>query len=130
MKLVIDTQYMENYGAHDWDGEGECPQYWKMKGGEEYMIENCPADVDPKEVISMLGQEVEWSDHGSRSYVIGMHFEADDYLSNFERSQLEFDGEITFKAPRVDYQDLQSRYEDSMAFAEASADQDAVYYGA
>ena len=25
MMLVIDTQYMENYGAHDWDGEGECP---------------------------------------------------------------------------------------------------------
>jgi hypothetical protein len=31
MKLLITTQYMENYGAHDWNGEGACPQYWKMK---------------------------------------------------------------------------------------------------
>jgi hypothetical protein len=23
--LVIRTQYHENYGAHDWDGTGECP---------------------------------------------------------------------------------------------------------
>jgi hypothetical protein len=36
MKLHITTQYMENYGAHDWDGVGECPQYWKFKGGEDY----------------------------------------------------------------------------------------------
>lgn len=31
--LVIHTQDLENYGAHDWDGEGACPQYWKYKGG-------------------------------------------------------------------------------------------------
>ena len=31
--LVIRTQIHENYGAHDWDGTGECPQYWKAKGG-------------------------------------------------------------------------------------------------
>ena len=33
--LVIHTQDVENYGAHDWDphtGE-DCPQYWKYKGG-------------------------------------------------------------------------------------------------
>jgi hypothetical protein len=36
--LVIDTQFMENYGAHDWDGEGACPQYWKMKGGSSYKV--------------------------------------------------------------------------------------------
>ena len=31
MKLHITCQYMENYGAHDWDGQGECPQHWKFK---------------------------------------------------------------------------------------------------
>jgi len=30
MKLVITTQVYENYGVHDWDGRGECPQYWKQ----------------------------------------------------------------------------------------------------
>jgi hypothetical protein len=28
----------ENYGAHDWDGEGNCPQYWKNKGGEVFHV--------------------------------------------------------------------------------------------
>lgn len=40
MKLSIFTQYRENYGAHDWDGVGACPQYWKNKGGEVYIVEN------------------------------------------------------------------------------------------
>ena len=25
--VVISTQFRENYGAHDWDGRGECPQH-------------------------------------------------------------------------------------------------------
>jgi hypothetical protein len=40
MKIVIQTQVKENYGAHDWDGKGECPQYWKFKGGNTYVIPN------------------------------------------------------------------------------------------
>ena len=39
MKLVIQTQYKENYGYHDWDGKGECPQYWKFKGGDTYVVD-------------------------------------------------------------------------------------------
>lgn len=38
MKIVTQTQIRENYGAHDWDGEGECPQYWKMKGGNTFIV--------------------------------------------------------------------------------------------
>lgn len=40
MKIVIQTQVKENYGAHDWNGEGECPQYWKFKGGSTYVVPN------------------------------------------------------------------------------------------
>ena len=39
MKAIIQTQHMENYGAHDWDGEGECPQRWKPKGGSTYIVD-------------------------------------------------------------------------------------------
>lgn len=39
-RVVAIYQYMENYGAHDWDGVGECPQYWKYKGGAEEVIVN------------------------------------------------------------------------------------------
>lgn len=40
MKIVISTQIRENYGAHDWDGKGACPQYWKCKGGDVYVVPN------------------------------------------------------------------------------------------
>ena len=36
--VVATLAYRENYGAHDWDGEGECPQYWKCKGDSEQVI--------------------------------------------------------------------------------------------
>lgn len=36
--LVALTQIRENYGAHDWDGKDTCPDYWKMKGGDEYVV--------------------------------------------------------------------------------------------
>ena len=39
MKIVIQTQQRENYGAHTWDGEGRCPQQWKMKGGNTYFVD-------------------------------------------------------------------------------------------
>jgi len=38
MNIVINTQIRENYGAHAWDGQGECPQYWKFKGGNTFIV--------------------------------------------------------------------------------------------
>ena len=45
IRVVIATQYLENYGAHDWDGEGVCPQYWKPKGGSTYIVSASAADI-------------------------------------------------------------------------------------
>lgn len=36
--LYASGQYMENYGAHDWDGKGECPSYWKYKGSDSVKV--------------------------------------------------------------------------------------------
>jgi hypothetical protein len=36
--LQITAQYYENYGAHSWDGQGECPQHWKPKGGQIFTL--------------------------------------------------------------------------------------------
>jgi len=38
-KLKIHSQFYENYGAHDWGGNGDCPQSWKPKGGHTFEIE-------------------------------------------------------------------------------------------
>ena len=36
--LQITAQVHENYGVHNWNGQGECPEYWKPKGGHEFQI--------------------------------------------------------------------------------------------
>lgn len=38
MTLVATFDIRENYGAHDWDGKGECPSYWKCKGRTEEVL--------------------------------------------------------------------------------------------
>ena len=53
MKMIINTQIRENYGAHDWDGEGECPQYWKFKGGNTYVVRDLKESHVVK--INMVG---------------------------------------------------------------------------
>ena len=101
MKLHITTQYMENYGAHDWDGEGECPQYWKFKGGEDYFYQlgnEVPSDEHIAELVSVLRTRIEYDEVGARNYLVGYGVVADDYMTEFERSQLEYDGHIACPA--------------------------------
>jgi hypothetical protein len=108
MMLVIRTQFMENYGAHDWDGTGECPQYWKMKGGSEYKVINVPLNIDYQEVVSMAN--VETDNIGCREYILDWSLESDDYLSWFEKSQLEYDGKVTCAEPIIEYSELNGEY--------------------
>ena len=49
---IVTTQYRENYGAHQWDGEGECPQYWKNKGGDTYIVLNTCDDNDIRKLFT------------------------------------------------------------------------------
>lgn len=102
--LVIRTQYMENYGAHDWDGTGECPQYWKCKGGSEYKILDVPLNIDYNEVVSAAN--VEKDNDYCREYILDWTIEQDDYMSWFEKSQLEYDGSIACPEPTMQYSEL------------------------
>jgi len=100
-KLLITTQVYENYGAHDWDGVGECPQYWKAKGGTDYIVEN----IDPNraaDIANLACGMVEQDNEAFREYVINWEVVADDYLTEFERQQLEWDGRITYRAHVLD----------------------------
>lgn len=72
MKLAIYTQYAENYGVHDWDGTGECPQYWKMKGGSTFVVENLSVEQARNAIESgcpTLRGLIEYSNHGAREYI-------------------------------------------------------------
>lgn len=108
MMLVIATQIHENYGAHDWDGKGTCPQYWKAKGGSEYKITNIPLNIDYSEVVAMAG--VERNDDYFREQIIDWKIEGDDYLSWFEKSQLDYEGSITYKEPSIEYSELNGSF--------------------
>ena len=133
MLLVIQTQNQENYGAHDWDGKGACPQYWKMKGGSEYKITGLAADADIDAVVDCVSDKIEESNEGFRVNIVGYGLEADDYLSWFERSQLEYDGEIACPEPTFAWDAIVDEIM-GPGYAEVKAnesyDADAQYYGA
>ena len=63
MNVEVSTQIRENYGAHEWDGVGECPQYWKSKGGEDWVIMNAPTVEDAEHFVEhyIVGEDSEYS---------------------------------------------------------------------
>ena len=72
MKLIIDTQHRENYGAHAWDGKGECPQYWKFKGGSTYVVENVSVSsaMSVKDIVREIETLIESNDEGFQEYIL------------------------------------------------------------
>ena len=101
--LVIATQDYENYAAH----QGFTGEFrWKAKGGSEYKITNIPANTDLDEIVELVRGEIERDDDYFQTTIIGYATQPDDYLSWFEKSQMEYEGEITFKEPEIDYSDL------------------------
>jgi len=79
--VIINAQYKENYGSHDWNGIGECPQSWKSKGGFQFSIEmnadfllyeeaSCievfkqmlTAESNNHEAFEYIDHEIQWSE--------------------------------------------------------------------
>ena len=100
MKLLITTQVYENYGAHDWDGVGQCPSYWKAKGGSDYVVKNINVNKVTETVMGVRGQIEEDNDH-YRETIIDFRLVKDDYLTEFEQSQLAYEGAIRFPAKEL-----------------------------
>jgi hypothetical protein len=71
MKVVIHTQFKENYGAHDWDGKGECPQYWKFKGGSTYVVECSLEQAMSGQFFTDVAKCIEYSNDYSEEYIVG-----------------------------------------------------------
>ena len=101
-KLLITTQVYENYGAHDWDGEGECPDYWKAKGGSDYVIKNVDECDMIDIIVDRVRDQIEMDNEAFREYIIGYRIVADDYMTEFERDQLEYEGVVRFPAKELE----------------------------
>ena len=92
MKILITTQYRENYGT-------ETDPYWKMKGGEDYFILAVdPLQQAPGVLVEQVRSQIEYSNPRSEEYIVDWRLVEDDYVTDFERDQLELDGEIRFPA--------------------------------
>ena len=87
MKLLITTQVYENYGYR-----------WKAKGGNDYVVLN----VDPCDMIDVIidraRNQIEQDNEVFQETIIGHSLVEDDYLTEFERSQLEYEGKIAYPA--------------------------------
>lgn len=95
MKLLITTQVYENYGAHDWDGEGSCPQYWKAKGSGEYYIKDM-TESSMVEAMLVNRSKIEQDTDYCRESIIDFALVPDDYMSQYEKDQLQYEGRIIY----------------------------------
>ena len=102
-KLLITTQVYENYA---WREDGTlgvgADAYWKAKGGSDYVVKNFKggAAAATAMVMAVRGQ-IEVDNDGYREHIIDWAIVADNYLTEFERNQLEYDGSITFPAQEL-----------------------------
>jgi len=92
VKILITTQYRENYGT-------ETDPYWKMKGGEDYFVLAVdPLQQAPGVLVEQVRSQIEYSNPRSEEYIVDWRLVPDDYVTDYERDQLELDGEIRFPA--------------------------------
>jgi hypothetical protein len=104
MMLVIRTQCYENYAWVDGELQTGPDAYWKAKGGREHKMLNVPLNVDYNELVKAA--DVESANDGYIETVIDWIVAPDDYLSWFEQSQMEYDGEIVCPEPVMYYEDV------------------------
>ena len=92
MKILITTQYRENYGT------AEEP-YWKFKGGEDYFILGVdPVKTAPGVLVEQVRGQIEYSGAMSEEYILDWELVSDDALSPYEQEQQELDGAIQYPA--------------------------------
>ena len=114
MQLLITTQIQENYGAHDWDGAGSCPEYWKFKGSQDYKYVlgiYVRSEQALTELVMALRPQIEEHNDYFRNYIIGWEVVADDHLTWFEQSQLDYEGQIRYPATRLELKSKEYNWE-------------------
>ena len=93
-KLLIQTQVYENYGDAD-------KPYWKAKGGSDYVVKNFRKFNKITETVMALRGQIEQDNEFYREHIINFEVVADDYLTDFERSQLDYEGSIRYPAKEI-----------------------------
>jgi|TARA_B110001454_G_scaffold201493_1_gene207903 hypothetical protein len=95
-KVVIGTQYKENYNT---TGEGE--PYWKFKGGSEFIV-SIPKGMSAWNCYIEVAPLIEYKNEMSEEFILDHFVAEDNYQSDFEKSQLEYEGVGGYKEPRLE----------------------------
>ena len=93
-KLLITTQVYENYGSAD-------EPYWKAKGGSDYVVRKFKDFNRVTETVMALRGQIEQDNDMFQETIIGWEIVADDYLTEFEQSQLDYEGQIRYPAKEL-----------------------------
>lgn len=102
-KIVANYQYSENYAAHDWDGVGNCPQYWKCKGGEEDVLfvgVTLEMAMDPEfeAWVRELAKAGEYRHDFAEKCFLDISVEHIDALNWFDQMDAEYEGDYEYLA--------------------------------
>ena len=101
-KLLIQTQVYENYA---WNEDGSlgtgANAYWKPKGGSDYVVKKFKDFNRVTETVMALRSQIEQDNDAFREHIINFEVVADDYLTDFEKSQWEYEGKITYPAKEL-----------------------------
>jgi hypothetical protein len=104
MKALFTTQVYENYA---WREDGTIgtgtESYWKAKGGDEYVVLNVDKD-QVLEILEKVALQIERNDDYIQETNLNLQVVEDDYLTDYERDQLEYDGTIQFPAKVIEWQ--------------------------
>jgi hypothetical protein len=85
-KLLIKTQIYENYGYR-----------WKAKGDSDYVIKNFDFSANETNlIVSKIRSRIEYSNDSFIEKIIDWKIVPDEYLTEFEQSQLDYEGFIKY----------------------------------
>jgi hypothetical protein len=80
-----------------------------MKGGNDYMFDlgsSGRSEEALNELAEIFRKQIEESNEGYREYIVGYGQVEDAFLTDFERSQLEYDGEIAYPARQLTLEEV------------------------
>jgi hypothetical protein len=102
MKVVIYTQVHENYA---WNEDGTIGKgaeaYWKAKGGDEYVIRDITNQEEATMAVMAMRGEIEKVNDYIAESIVDWELVDDNYLTQYERDQIEYDGKILFPAKEL-----------------------------
>lgn len=93
---IIQTQNHENYGHR-----------WKAKGGSDFVVHNV-TESEMARIVELTRSQIEVDNEIFKSKIISVQLVADDHITWFEQSQLDYEGSIMFPSKVIEKPEMVS----------------------